>query len=96
MDERMLRGEKEFVQTRTETRRDYTLRPGSPNFGWNNRQRTLTIIGDFSSGPNRITDWVTWVQTENSRSSVTVDARADNFEAVRARFQPILNSYRLP
>jgi hypothetical protein len=96
IDDQLLRGETELVQGRKISFSDYTLRAGSPNPGWIGGQRTLTILADFNLGSNRSTEWATWVQTENSRSSLIVVTRAAVFDAFQARFLPILNSYRLP
>jgi hypothetical protein len=40
--------------------------------------------------------YMTWIQSENTRASILVQVDAADFERFRQRFQPILDSFRMP
>ena len=56
--------------------------------------QALTWIDD-RAGNGRV-QYITWVQSESTRVSIAVQAEAADFDQVRKRVQPILDSFRMP
>jgi hypothetical protein len=57
---------------------------------------SIVWIGERPGPEGKIVRWTTWVQSENTRGSIAVAVPAEEFERFRARFQPIINSFRMP
>jgi tetratricopeptide (TPR) repeat protein len=93
VDARLLRGAEQKISELKAALPDVTLRPGSPQPGWLAGQRTLTILAEYNGD---MLEWTTWVETEHTRSSIIVHLRAADFGEFRARFSPILESFRIP
>ena len=55
--------------------------------------QALTWVGESPNG--RRTETI-WVQSESTRASITVRSDKVSFERLRQRFQPILDSFRMP
>jgi hypothetical protein len=53
----------------------------------------LTWVGESPNG--RKTETI-WVQSESTRASITIRSDKATFERLRQRFQPILDSFRMP
>ena len=57
---------------------------------------SLSWIADhFANGRKSVT-YLTWIQSEHTRASIAVQIDAADFERFRERFQPILDSFRMP
>jgi hypothetical protein len=56
--------------------------------------RAITWIADNPA--NGRVQYLTWVQSEATRASIGVVVDAAEFERFRIRFQPILDSFRMP
>jgi tetratricopeptide (TPR) repeat protein len=94
IDARMAKGEANYLQDQLTRFPDFTLR-SSPVAGTLAGQHTLTLIADYTSGSRRLTAWTTWVESEATRSSIAVRVPRPQLAEFRARFMPILNSYRV-
>lgn len=57
---------------------------------------TVSWIGERSGVEGKIVRWTTWIQSESTRGSIAVAVPADEFDRFRARFQSILDSFRMP
>jgi hypothetical protein len=85
-----------MVSTRRNQFTGFTLRSGSPSFGWIGSQRTITILADYHLQGAAWTDWDTWIETEKTRLSLTVYTPTESVADVQARIAPILNSIQIP
>jgi hypothetical protein len=57
---------------------------------------SVTWIGERVGPEGRVVRMTTWVQSEATRGSIAFSVPAQDFERFRARFQPILDSFRMP
>jgi len=57
---------------------------------------SVTWIGERDGPEGRVRRMTTWVQSESTRGSIAVTVPAKDFDRFRARFQPILDSFRMP
>jgi hypothetical protein len=57
---------------------------------------SVTWIGERDGPEGRVVRMTTWVQSESTRGSIAVTVPATEFDRFRARFQPILDSFRMP
>ena len=57
---------------------------------------SISWAGERDGPEGKIIRWTTWVQSESTRGSIAVAVPADAFDRFRRRFQPILDSLRMP
>jgi len=80
---------------------EQNLRPGletkgAIEHGQIGGHRCVTWIGERTGPEGKVVRWTTWIQSESTRASFAVAMPAEDFERFRARFQAILNSFRMP
>ena len=56
----------------------------------------LSRIAYHTNNGRKSVGYLTWIQSENTRASILVQVDAADFERFRQRFQPILDSFRMP
>lgn len=97
---RLVQGAEATIQELRGHYSDLTLFPGSPQLGRLGGQRTVTVFAKYTPfsqfPPAAKVEWATWVQTTRTRASVVIVVPAAGLDAFRARFTPILESFRLP
>jgi len=57
---------------------------------------SLSWIADYTAGGRKWVEYVLWVQSEATRASMAVSMDATDFDRFRQRFQPVLDSFRMP
>ena len=57
---------------------------------------SVTWTGEREGAEGKMVRMTTWVQSESTRGSIAFAVPAQEFERFRARFQPILDSFRMP
>jgi hypothetical protein len=84
--------------------RKQMLRGKLPNFAIRGSMRHAPVgghealgwIADYTNKGRKWVEFMTWVQSEKTRASVLVQVEAADFDRFRQRFQPILDSFRMP
>jgi hypothetical protein len=79
-----------------ENLRPNLVTPGTLEIGQIGGHPSIEWIGERTGPEGKIVRWTTWMQSENSRGSIAVAVPAAEFDKFRARFQSILNSFRMP
>ena len=74
----------------------YTIRVGAERLWRLGGHQALTWIADYTEGGERMTEYITWVQSESVRASFVARLQTSDFEPFRERFDAILNSFRIP
>jgi hypothetical protein len=78
----------------TLTEHDYTVR-GEMLEGTLGGHPTLYWIADFTSGGKKWVEYVTCAESQSAIATIWVRAPADEFDKLRPRFQPIVDSFRM-
>jgi hypothetical protein len=74
---------------------DYTLRGPMQNGRIGGHQSLAWTANYVENGHKRV-EHLIWIQSEATRASIAVQVDAADFDRFRERFQPILNSFRMP
>ncbi len=94
IDRELQTGAVERLQT-SRKMKGYTLR-GSMTRGQLGGHPSLSWIADYTRQGRKWVELITWVQSERTRASITVQVEAADFDRFQQRFQPILDSFRMP
>jgi len=57
---------------------------------------SIAWIADYTAKGRKWVEYLTWVQSDRTRASIAVQVDAADFDRFRERFQPILDSFRMP
>ena len=95
IDSEILAGAEERLRSTRPKWRDYTIR-GSMKQGKLGGHSSLSWVADYTVGGRKWVEYVLWVQSESTRASMAVSMDATDFDRFRQRFQPVLDSFRMP
>ncbi len=95
--ERVLRDRSDpVVSQRDATRTQYSVRPQSRRSWRLGDAMAYSWMADFRVGVIPHTEYITWVQTEHTRTSIVIRGAAADFEKLRQQWDSVLNSFREP
>ncbi len=86
----------EIAKQKVSYYKDYTVRPESIQTLQIAGQQAIRAIADYTEGGRKITDYLIFVRSANSRVNVTTKVEAADLEAFRKRFDPIVQTLQMP
>jgi hypothetical protein len=75
---------------------NYRIRDGSVAQTYIGGQQAVRAIGEYEQGGQKITELLTWIYTEHTRTYFFAKMAADDLPALQVSFEQILQSARIP
>jgi tetratricopeptide (TPR) repeat protein len=95
IDRELQAGALERLKTTRRSLKHYALR-GAMTRGQLGGHASIAWIADYTAKGRKWVEYLTWVQSDATRASIAVQVDAADFDRFRERFQPILDSFRMP
>lgn len=95
VESNLLATAKETAEGRVKSMPDFKVRPGSQQTRQINGRAALSLVGEFALLGKPMVEYMTWVRTTTLLVQVRVICSPGEFEAVRKRIEPMVESLQL-